>query len=575
MALRTNVRPVQPTAPADHGFFGVPYFKAHLMMDQRWEPSSLTNQFKYMTDVMEKHYLYKKHENAAFKKKFIQENRSLKQQCRDGRIKLQMALHATNSKKIRNYLMNYRDMQRLYNAMPIHLVVDNINQRTFVLRKENDRLKNKLNQIALAYEDKLIEKANLENRIKYQNEFILIEEIQSKQIRNKIECSNVRFKAITTLNDAYKRIIQLLINDEIYYEPILMSLQKDIDNQTQFTNYIIELGLPAITKLQEITEKHRKLEDKARRNIASKLQWVQNYKKRAQQRHSDLRKLQAKGEGSVNYFKRYVRETPSMLELKCELESIEATIKRVKFATLCSKATEVYPRIKKQIDDNQRLHKILDGDMVVHQFTEKKLERADVMRGILEHNLTKEETERLEKIRNLKEQIKEEKTVEEEAVSYIKERGDIFLLIRYALWNYNEILRYILRSNKVVKIKFPTSNLKLPLLKFENLTMKAFPPDGYEENIDTLLQNFKKKVNALMAVYKDPLSKEEGIVMEKEYHELFLSGLDVEDYCSDKESDDAHDGEAQERKLNQNVPTRKQLKQISAKMVEELSKKED
>ncbi|XP_055851175.1 uncharacterized protein LOC129915587 [Episyrphus balteatus] len=575
MTLKTKNKPVQPTAPGHHGFFGVPYFKTHLMMDKRWEPNNLTNQYKCMADVLEKHYQYKKHENDAVKKRYLRENRSLRQQCRDGRVKLQMALHTTNSKKIRNYLMNYKDMQRLYHSMPIHMVEDNINQKTFVLRKERDRLKNRLNQLVVGYEEKLVEKANLENRIKYQNEFVLDEEIQSKQIRNKIECSNVRLNAIKTLNDAYKRTIKLLITDEIYYEPILRSLQKDIDNQAQFTNYIIELGLPAITKLQEITEQHRKLEDKARRNISSKLQWVQNYKKRAQQRQADLRKLQAKGEGTINYFKRYVRETPSMMELKWELESIETTIKRVKFATLCSKATEVYPRIKKQIEDNQRLHKVLDGDMVVHQSTEKKLERADVMRGILEHNLTKEELARIDKIKYLKDQIKQEKIIEEEAIAYLKERGQIFLLIRYVLWNYNEILRNVLRSHKTLKIQFPTIDLKLPLLKFENRTMEAYPPDGYEEKIDSLLQNFKKRVIAIMAVYKEQISKEVGLGLEKEYHELFLNSLDVEDDWSEKDLDDPDVDETQERKLSQNVPTRKQLKQISAKMVEELSKKDD
>ena len=52
MSLKTKNKPVQPTAPGDHGFLGVPYFKTHLMMDKRWEPNSLTNQFKCMADVL-------------------------------------------------------------------------------------------------------------------------------------------------------------------------------------------------------------------------------------------------------------------------------------------------------------------------------------------------------------------------------------------------------------------------------------------------------------------------------------------------------------------------------------------
>lgn len=574
MALITKTKPVQPTALNQHGFFGVSFFKTHLMMDKRWEPNHLTNQFKLMADVMEKHFQYKHHQNLAYKKQYLKENKSLRKQCRDGRIKLKMALHTTNSKKIRNYLMNYKDMQRLYNSMPIHLVVDNINQKTFVLRKERDRLRYKLNQLVGIYEERLIEKADLENRIKYQNEFVLEEEIQAKHIRNKIACSVVRLNAIKALNDAYQRIIKLLTADEIYFDPILRSLQKDIENQNQFTNYIIELGLPAISKLAEITEEHRKLEERVRRNVASKLQMMQTYKKKAEQRQADLRKLQNKGEGIIDYSKRYVRETPSMLNLKWEVEAIEIIIKRVKFATLCSKATEVYPRIKKQIRDNQRLHQILDGEKIVHKYTKEKLKRADVMRGILEHNLSDTEIQRMERIKQLRAQIKTEKQTEEDAIQYLKERGEIFLLIRYVLWNYNEILRHVLRSNKTVRIDFPTADLRLPLLKFQNIQMRAFPPDGYEEQIDVLLHAFKKKINALVAVYKDQIAEDDG-TMEKEYREAFLESYDFEEDWSDKETETTDDDETHERKILQSVPTRKQLKQISARMVEEFSKKDD
>lgn len=41
----------------------------------------------------------------------------------------------------------------------------------------------------------------------------------------------------------------------------------------------------------------------------------------------------------------FVRETISMLVMKTELKAIEETIKKIKFATFCSKSTEIYRRL--------------------------------------------------------------------------------------------------------------------------------------------------------------------------------------------------------------------------------------
>lgn len=50
-------------------------------------------------------------------------------------------------------------MQRLYQRMPIHQVVDNINQRTFVMRKERDRLECRLGQLKDRYKEILVLRA--------------------------------------------------------------------------------------------------------------------------------------------------------------------------------------------------------------------------------------------------------------------------------------------------------------------------------------------------------------------------------------------------------------------------------
>lgn len=101
-------------------------------------------------------HLYKNFEIKANRERYSSESKRLKSQCHDGRIKLHQILRSNNTHKIQNFLINHRDMQRLYQRMPIHLVVDNINQRTFVMRKERDRLEFRLDQGKREYKDLLV-----------------------------------------------------------------------------------------------------------------------------------------------------------------------------------------------------------------------------------------------------------------------------------------------------------------------------------------------------------------------------------------------------------------------------------
>jgi len=111
-----------------------------------------------LISCLERRVIYKRHETKTNRKRLLEKSRQLKMQCADGRIKLQKISTGNNAHKIRNFLINHRDMQRLYQKLPIHQVADNINQRTFVLRKERDRLIFRLEQLKLEYKNLLVSK---------------------------------------------------------------------------------------------------------------------------------------------------------------------------------------------------------------------------------------------------------------------------------------------------------------------------------------------------------------------------------------------------------------------------------
>lgn len=96
-------------------------------------------------------------------------SKRLKAECFDGHIKLKNISSGNNLHTIRNYLNDHIDMQRLYRQMPIHLIVDNINQRTFVMRKERDRLEFRLGQLKHEYKTLLVSGIPRKRHIKWYN----------------------------------------------------------------------------------------------------------------------------------------------------------------------------------------------------------------------------------------------------------------------------------------------------------------------------------------------------------------------------------------------------------------------
>lgn len=180
----------------------------------------------------------------------------------------------------------------------------------------------------------------MENRIRYANEFILEDEIQCRKLKKKIENSNVRVKAIRAINSTYQKVMQMLLQDEIFYEPILRSLDEDMEEQSNFIKYILYLGKPAISRFKELNIEYRQQQEKSRKNLQSKIEML-NFFLRPTVKGLLAHKDELPESANPTH---YIRDTKSMHILKIRLSAIEKVIKELKFVTLCSQAKEIYPR---------------------------------------------------------------------------------------------------------------------------------------------------------------------------------------------------------------------------------------
>lgn len=89
---------------------------------------------------------------------------------------------------------------------------------------------------------------------------------------------------------------------------------------------------------------------------------------------------------------------------------------------------------------------------------------------------------RLDTIKHFKERIKNEKETQGKLISRMREQADVMVTLRYALWDIGDILSTVGKSKRITVAKYPTDELKLPLLNFDTFAMRANPPELYEED---------------------------------------------------------------------------------------------
>lgn len=92
----------------------------------------------------------------------------------------------------------------------------------------------------------------VQNRIIYEDRFHIPEEAVIHRLQRKIVNSRRRIRALKNINYTYQKMMKHIEHDEIYYEPILQALEKDIENLHGFIKYTVYIGVPAIKRSEKL-----------------------------------------------------------------------------------------------------------------------------------------------------------------------------------------------------------------------------------------------------------------------------------------------------------------------------------
>lgn len=78
------------------------------------------------------------------------------------------------------------------------------------------------------------------------------EERDTKRLFVELKNSETRCRAIQTINTTYKKIIDQLLQNSLYYQPVLNALNDDWKEQTMLVQQTFAIGFPAIQNVKRL-----------------------------------------------------------------------------------------------------------------------------------------------------------------------------------------------------------------------------------------------------------------------------------------------------------------------------------
>lgn len=77
-------------------------------------------------------------------------------------------------------------------------------------------------------------------------------ELDTKRLFVELKNSETRSRAIEKISSGYKKIVEQLLKDSLYYQPVLNALNADWNEQTMLVKQTHEIGFPAIQNAKKL-----------------------------------------------------------------------------------------------------------------------------------------------------------------------------------------------------------------------------------------------------------------------------------------------------------------------------------
>lgn len=291
---------IKPQTGDNHKIFGLIHQKQHNFDDARWQPDDKIRQYEVLTLLHQKDLDQRQLRFNAEQKQQAKCLKSLRKHVHNNQELLTAALNC-DIQRNKNILQNHQNLQRMYQRKPSHVIAEKMDQRTFTMRKELDLLLHKKKQLSQKYEQSLMELAKIQNRMKFEDVLDLKERALHTKLTVALKNSETRLRPIRTINGSYKKILESLKYDSVYFDPTIKALYEDLSEQTQIIETSIGTGSLALKHLEELNKEFQGLERKTRVEQQEHLKDNLDYRKTIKKTKEIVYQLVRRDVGDIIY----------------------------------------------------------------------------------------------------------------------------------------------------------------------------------------------------------------------------------------------------------------------------------
>lgn len=118
--------------------------------------------------------------------------------------------------------------------------------------------------------------------------------------------SETRIRAIRKINSTYKKVINQLLHDSLYYQPVLDALQADWGEQTTLVNQTYNIGNPAIKSTKELERSLKQLEKRTRKEEMERTEVIDKNKDILKEHPRVVKELVRRDVRTLNQFSIFI-----------------------------------------------------------------------------------------------------------------------------------------------------------------------------------------------------------------------------------------------------------------------------
>ena len=151
-----------------------------------------------------------------------------------------------------------------------------------------------------------MEVAIKQETIRYYDVAEFKEELETKKLLVNLKNSETRTRAIRKINITYKKVINQLLHDALYYQPVLDALQADFKEQTTLVEQTYNIGNPAIKSTKELERSLKHLEKRTRKDEKERTEIIDKNKEILKEHPRVVKELVRRDVRSFNHLDQFI-----------------------------------------------------------------------------------------------------------------------------------------------------------------------------------------------------------------------------------------------------------------------------